>query len=68
MEEIMRRVYCHTSFDYSDLRMEKKSFVEGIWYDVYNDLNEFYISSYSNYFYTEQEYNRIKNLDELLNG
>ncbi len=68
-----KRVYCHTTnFDY----------IEDTWYIIYNETDYSYViqhvkyglrkylisEPFSDYFYTEQEFNRIKNLNELING
>ncbi len=93
-----KRVYCHTTCN--DYNSPQESFLEGNWYEIYQEVNncysiqrfkydsfdvwvrnfykaEFFVSMtaytkdyyrFSDYFYTEQEYYREKNLDKLLNG
>ncbi len=70
-----KKIYCHTTYDYTP----SINIIKGNWYIIDNIIGDYYvirhsknhastilIDSVNNYFYTEQEYNRIKGLNELL--
>ncbi len=78
----MNKVYCHTTyFDYKKYSWYFYNEIDSLYVirhsEFVNLARSFYKQKFStiqngplfsDYFYTEQEYNRIKNLEELLNG